>query len=149
MSSINPTVATSLPATTALPTSQLASPYDATTPATGTMPITAPTLTGLPAGYSPGSGVPQTNATNQTAIAPNGDVNQQVTNSNQYTNKYYNIIVPNQALGGWGGLGGLGSNPLSSWATQGNSFVDPKTGVLYVQQEQGFTGWLKRLFRGY
>jgi len=102
-----------------------------------------PQLTGL----SGGSG-PQVNATNQTALAPNGDVNQSVSNSNQYTNKYYNIIVPNSTLGGLSGWGGLGQT-LGSWNQPGNSFIDPKTGVLYVQKETGITGWFKRLFRGY
>jgi hypothetical protein len=147
---VSPTV---LPMTASPPaTTALASPYDATTP-TGTVPVTGatggvPITGGFPGSYS-GSGAPQTNATNQTAIAPNGNVNQQVTNSNQYTNKYYNIIVPNGAYGGWGNLGLGAGGILGSWNTPGNSFVDPKTGVLYVQQETGFTGWLKRLFRGY
>lgn len=131
-----------------LPMTALASPYDGTTPSLGT-PISGgitggnvPMLTGLSGGR------PQVNATNQTALAPNGDVNQTVTNSNQYTNKYYNIVVPNGygSIGSaWGGLGGL----FGGFNTPGNSFIDPKTGVLYVQQEKGFTGWLKRLFRGY
>ena len=105
-----------------------------------------PQLTGLS-----GSRGPQVNATNQTAIAPNGNVNQVVTNENQYTNKFYNIIVPQQGgmfgglFGGWGGAGGL----FGGWNTPGNSFVDPATGVLYVQKDQGITGWFKRLFRGY
>ena len=105
-----------------------------------------PQLTGLTAG----SRGPQVNATNQTAIAPNGNVNQVVTNENQYTNKFYNIVVPHQGglfgglFGGWGGAGQLGS-----WNTPGNSFVDPATGVLYVQRETGITGWFKRLLRGY
>lgn len=93
-----------------------------------------PTLTGA-------SGSPQTNATNQTALAPNGDVNQTVTNSNQYTNKYYNIIVPNSAYGGVGNLGGLFGN-------QGNAFIDPQTGVLYVQRDNSISGWFRRLFSG-
>jgi hypothetical protein len=92
-------------------------------------------------------GRPQLNATNQTALAPNGNVNQTVTNSNQYVNKYYNIIVPHGGLfGSIGGVGGLFGGGIG---TPGNSFIDPKTGVLYVQQETGFVGWLKRLFRGY
>jgi hypothetical protein len=140
-----PTMAQSLPMT------GLASPYDGTSPLiaanTGGVPIT-----GSPTGTLPGlatGGRPQVNATNQTALAPNGDVNQTVTNENQYVNKYYNIIVPNQGLlgglGGWGGLGGM----FGGWNTPGNSFIDPKTGVLYVQKESGIGGWLKRLFRGY
>ncbi|MCB0878390.1 MAG: hypothetical protein KDC46_05350 [Thermoleophilia bacterium] len=135
------------PQVQSLPTTALASPYDGTNPAGG-MPImgnqvggAVPQLTGL------SSGRPQVNATNQTALAQ-GDVNQTVTNSNQYTNKYYNIVVPN----GYGGIGssfGGISSLFGGWNSPGNSFIDPKTGVLYVQQETGFTGWLKRLFRGY
>ncbi len=143
------TKAATTPTLQALPTSTaLASPYDATLPTTlgntGTVG-TVPTLTGLTGGS--GSS-PQVNATNQTALAPNGDVNQTVTNSNQYSNKFYNIVVPNGygAYGSaWGGVGSL----FGGWGSTGNSFVDPKTGVLYVQQETGFIGWLKRLFRGY
>ncbi|MCW2920815.1 MAG: hypothetical protein JWL76_689 [Thermoleophilia bacterium] len=140
-----------------LPMTALASPYDGTNPAgagmaTG-MPImglpngsAVPQLTGLGSG-----GHPQVNATNQTALAPNGNVNQTVTNSNSYTNKYYNIVVPQQG-GLFGGIGGAFSgagNLFGSWNTPGNSFVDPKTGVLYVQEQKGFMGWLKGLFRGY
>jgi hypothetical protein len=148
MASVTPASA-ARPQVQSLPTTALASPYDGTNPAGG-VPImgaapvggTVPQLTGLSGSR------PQVNATNQTALAPNGDVNQTVTNSNQYTNKYYNIVVPN-GYGGigsaWGGLGGL----FGGWNTPGNSFIDPKTGVVYVQQEQGITGWLKRLFRGY
>jgi hypothetical protein len=134
-----------------LPATALASPYDGTVPA-GAMGVlgspyagAVPQLTGLSGGR------PQVNATNQTALAPNGDVNQTVTNSNQYTNKYYNIVVPHSGglLGGvggaWGGAGGL----FGGWNTPGNSFIDPKTGVLYVQQDKGILGWLKGLLRGY
>ena len=136
-----------------LPSMALASPYDGTTPSTlGTNTLngsltggTVPQLTGL-AGTSP-----QLNATNQTAFAPNGDVNQVVTNDNQYTNKYYNIIVPNSGglFGGIGGAFGGASGLFSSWNQPGNSFLDPATGVLYVQKDTGITGWFKRLFRGY
>ena len=158
MASINP-VSTALPTTQTLPTMALASPYDGTSP-TGMVgaPITGygapgygaqgavPQLTGLSSG-----GRPQVNATNQTALAPNGNVNQSVTNSNQYTNKYYNLVVPHQGglLGGIGGAFNGASSLFGSWNTPGNSFVDPKTGVLYVQEQKGFTGWLKGLFRGY
>jgi len=152
MATVNP-LAGALPnmAQQSLPATALASPYDGTTPGVGT-PImgtpygSPPQLTGLGS-----TGGPQVNATNQTAIAPNGDVNQSVTNSNQYTNKYYNIIVPS-AYGGIGGYGGVGAGlgaGLGSWNQPGNSFIDPKTGVLYVQQETGIVGWFKRLFRGY
>ena len=148
MATINP-VSTGAAAAQSLPMTALASPYDGTTP-TGNVPIVGPSngtsvpqLTGLS-----GSGRPQVNATNQTALAPNGDVNQVVTNENQYTNKYYNIIVPTNTGGLFGGIGGA-SGLFGSWNTPGNSFVDPKTGVLYVQKETGITGWFKRLFRGY
>jgi hypothetical protein len=138
-----------------LPTTALASPYDGTNPAGAGMgmPImgmptggAVPQLTGLG-----GAGRPQVNATNQTALAPNGNVNQTVTNSNSYTNKYYNIVVPHQGglFGGIGGAFGGAGNLFGSWNTPGNSFVDPKTGVLYVQEQKGFMGWLKGLFRGY
>lgn len=142
------------------------SPYDGTSPVLGPgaglggMPLGAGQLSGaygeqlpigagsLMGGMVPGglggqgsTTAPQINATNQTALAPNGDVSQQVTNQNQYTNRYYNIIVPNGALGGLGGLGG--------WNQPGNSFIDPQTGVLYVQQSTGILGWFKRLFQGF
>lgn len=132
-----------------LPMTALASPYDGTTPTTTGIvtPGTGygiPTLTGQPNLY-PGTGTgqsPQVNATNQTAIAPNGDVNQHVVNENQYTNRYYNIIVPNGALGGWGGLGSV----LGSWNQPRQSFIDPQTGVMYMQKDTGITGWFRRLF---
>lgn len=135
-----------------LPTTALASPYDGTNPEVAGMPImglptggAVPQLTGLSGGR------PQVNATNQTALAPNGNVNQTVTNSNSYVNKYYNIVVPHQGglLGGIGGAFSGASGVFGSWNTPGNSFVDPKTGVLYVQEQKGFMGWLKSLFRGY
>jgi hypothetical protein len=142
--------------TAALPQTALTSPYDGTSPALAQPGLGAqspyvaspggygvPTLTG-----NTGSS-PQVNATNQTAIAPNGDVNQSVTNQNQYTNKYYNIIVPNGALGGVGNLfGGSGGGLGGLFGSGGNSFIDPKTGVLYVQRDTGITGWFKRLFSG-
>lgn len=150
-SSVLPQAQSTLPRATGqqqLPMTALASPYDGTTPVSG-MPImgastpgAVPALTGLGNG-----GRPQVNATNQTAIAPNGNVNQVVTNENSYTNKFYNIVVPHQG-GVFGGLFGSGSL-FGGWNTPGNSFIDPKTGVLYVQQETGITGWFKRLFRGY
>lgn len=159
MASINPMASNVLPSAQSmlpgagqqLPMTALASPYDGTNPAGG-MPImgapgmsgAVPQLTGL------SSGGRQVNATNQTAFAPNGNVNQVVTNENQYTNKYYNIVVPHQGglFGGLGGIGGAGGL-FGGWNTPGNSFVDPKTGVLYVQRDTGITGWFKRLFRGY
>jgi hypothetical protein len=129
-----------------LPMTALASPYDGTTPG-GTVPIMGPTTGGVPQLTGLSGGHPQVNATNQTAIAPNGDVNQSVTNQNQYTNKYYNIVVPNGGL--FGSLGGVGGLFGGGWNTPGNSFIDPKTGVLYVQRDTGIIGWFKRLFRGY
>ena len=156
MASVQPTSMTAqLPTMQSLPTTALASPYDGTNPA-GAMPISGmpmggmpmtgavPQLTGLPGA----GGRPQVNATNQTALAPNGNVNQSVTNSNQYTNKYYNIVVPNGYGGVGGSIGGLGGL-FGSWNTPGNSFIDPQTGVLYVQEDKGISGWFKRLFRGY
>jgi hypothetical protein len=154
MANINPvSAAAAQPTMQSLPTTALASPYDGTNPAAAGMPImgmptgsAVPQLTGLGSG-----GRPQVNATNQTALAPNGNVNQSVTNSNSYTNKYYNIVVPDRG-GLFGGIGGAFSgagNLFGSWNTPGNSFVDPKTGVLYVQEQKGFMGWLKGLFRGY
>ncbi|MCW2926861.1 MAG: hypothetical protein JWM86_829 [Thermoleophilia bacterium] len=158
MASITPATLAAQPTMQSLPQTALASPYDGTNPALG-MPVTGPAgpyggiAAGLPTGGVPqltgltGGRGPQVNATNQTAFAPNGNVNQVVTNSNQYTNKYYNIVVPTHGGGLFGGIGG--ASALGSWNTPGNSFVDPKTGVLYVQKDQGFGGWLKRLFRGY
>lgn len=157
MSSVNPlSGSVSLPKTTpatgaagaqSLPMNALVSPYDGTVPTTlGTASPYAsqvPTLTGLGSGAD-GSGR-QLNATNQTAYAPNGNVNQNVVNENQYTNKYYNIVVPNSGMGALGGVGGL----FGGWNTPGNSFIDPQTGVLYIQKDSGITGWFKRLFRGY
>jgi hypothetical protein len=124
----------------------LVSPYDGTTP----MGM-QPTMGGYPieAGMQPASlaglngGRPQVNATNQSALAPNGDVNQAVTNENRYENKYYNIVTMPQA-GMYGGTGWAGGSAYGS-----NCYVDPRTGVMYCQREGGFTGWLKRLFRGY
>ena len=91
----------------------LVSPYDGSVPTGG--------FTGgypLEAGVQPGSlgalnsGRPQVNATNQSALAPNGDVNQQVTNTNTYENKYYSIVTAPQPglFGSYGnGIGGLGN----------------------------------------
>ena len=136
---------------TALPqTAVTASPLDGTSPSLGTAALTGqagyagygvPTLTGTGASGS----TPQTNATNQTALAQNGDVNQTVTNQNQYTNKYYNIIVPNSVFGGVGNLGNLGGVFGSN---AGNAFIDPQTGVLYMQKDNSVIGWFKRLFSG-
>ena len=151
--SVNPTTGR----TAQLPQTAVTSPYDGTSPSlvqpgpgapngiiAGDSGYGVPTLTG-----ATGS-TPQVNATNQTAIAPNGDVNQSVTNQNQYTNKYYNIIVPNGAYGGVGNLfGGSGGGLGGLFGSGGgNAFIDPKTGVLYVQRDTGFMGWMKRLFSG-
>ncbi|MCW2922842.1 MAG: hypothetical protein JWM98_246 [Thermoleophilia bacterium] len=154
MASINPATS-GVTAAQSLPMTALASPYDGTNPATGVQPIMGPgtyapsTYGGTPqlTGLGGSGGHPQVNATNQTALAPNGNVNQSVTNENQYTNKIYNIVVPQQGGGLFGGIGG--SSLLGSWNSPGNSFVDPATGVLYVQKDTGITGWFKRLFRGY
>jgi hypothetical protein len=113
----------------------LVSPYDGSNPygfpATGA--VTAPT------GGLAGTGRPQVNATNQSALAPHGDVNQHVTNENNY----YNIIMPSRSpfhrfFGGLG-IGGYGQQPM----------IDPATGAYLVQRESGIIGWLKRLVRGY
>jgi hypothetical protein len=85
----------------------------------------------------PGGRTPQVNATNQTGIAPNGDVNQNVTNENNY----YNIIMPQSPWQSFiGGLGFGTSRPT----------IDPRTGAYLVQpQRTGIIGWIQRLFRGY
>ena len=148
---VSPT--TGLTQQAALPqTAAVTSPLDGSSSSLGTAALTGatgygttgygvPTLTGVG-----GSGsAPQTNATNQTALAQNGDVNQTVTNQNQYTNKYYNIIVPNSVFGGVGNLGNLGG---MFGAGAGNAFIDPQTGVLYVQKDNSIGGWFRRLFSG-
>ena len=145
MASINPASRTLTAPTMQqqLPMSGLVSPYDGTAPGAN-VPIMGPTTGGpVPQLTGLSGGRPQVNATNQTAFAQNGNVNQSVTNENQYTNKYYNIIVPQSGglFGGWGGAGNL----PGGFASQGSSFIDPKTGVLYVQRDQGITGWFKRL----
>jgi hypothetical protein len=137
----------------------LVSPYDGTTPfpglaANGTQyPLEAGTMPGSLAGLD--AGRPQVNATNQSALAPNGDITQNVTNDNTYTNKYYNIITSPYGVGGgmynpafptYGGWGGWGA-PVSPYGQQ--AFVDPTTGALIVHDDGGIIGWLKRLFRGY
>lgn len=154
MASINPMTSAASPAVQSIPMTALQSPYDGTTPMTGANPMLggAPIMGPMTGGPVPqltglAGGRPQVNATNQTALAPNGNVNQVVTNENQYTNKYYNIIVPNQG-GLLGGLGGA-SSLFGGWNTPGKSFVDPATGVLYVQKDTGITGWFKRLLGGY
>lgn len=160
------TVQNQSPAINSVASGALASPYDGTIPtALGTSAV--PTLTGLGLGTGGLQGAGrQVNATNQTAYAPNGNVNQTVTNENQFTNKYYNIIVPNGIMGGLGGVGmlggygyggygqGFGSTPMfgnqmGNWNMPGNTFVDPSTGVMYVQKDTGIIGWFKRLFRGW
>ena len=113
-------------------------------------PVDSGMAPGSLAALGTGGSKPQVNATNQSALAPNGSINQSVTNANSYTNKYYNIVtapqMPYYGVGGGAylpGSNGWGS-PLSN-----NSFVDPQTGVLYVRQETGIVGWFKRLLRGY
>lgn len=116
-------------------------PRPLTSPLDGTSPLGLG-MSGL-AGAN-GGRVPQVNATNQSALAPNGDINQSVTNNNNYENRYYNIISLPQsgynAWGGWGMLGGLGA---------GQTYVDPMTGVMYARRQPGLLGWLKSLLRGY
>lgn len=134
----------------------LTSPYDGTAPALG--------LGGYPleAGTGPGSlagmaGNPQVNATNQSALAPNGDINQTVTNENKYENKYYNIITsttPQYGVGGgyYNPAYGQGQTPWGMQQGYGNGqqcFIDPYTGVMMCRQEGGIIGWIKSLFRGY
>ncbi len=118
----------------------LVSPFDGTTP--NMAALRAQGLTGAAAAR------PQLNATNQSALAPNGDINQSVTNTNHYTNRYYNIITsPMYGYGGgfYGAAPGFGG--VGPWGPPG--FVDPHTGVWYTRNEGGFVGWVKRLFRGY
>ena len=126
-----------LPLKPHVPNAALVSPYD------GTSPLA---MNGLrPLAGMDGTARPQLNATNQSALAPNGDINQTVTNQNHYTNRYYNIITsPNYGYGGgfFGAVPGYG--PYGA-----NSFIDPQTGVWYTRNESGVMGWLKRLFRGY
>ncbi len=157
------------------PSAGLVSPYDGTTPgfapgATAGYPLAG----GLASGAYPGVGSPQpqVNATNQSALAPNGNVNQTVTNENKYETKYINIIASPFGMGygaapfagayqgTWGmptapGFGAGFGNPYGALG-HGTGFpygervyVDPSTGALMVQHEKGITGWFKRLFRGY
>lgn len=145
----------------------LASPYTGA-PLPGASIPTAPVGYPVEAGAMPGasmpgslagmaSGQPQVNATNQSALASNGNVNQSVTNENKYENKYYNIITSPSygfgmgglgfgssigSIGGWGGLYGRGLDP--SEVT-----VDPYTGAMIMNRKTGVLDWLKRLFRGY
>lgn len=134
----------------------LVSPLDGTSPAgilpggLGAYPLEAGargpgSLAGLDAGR------PQVNATNQSALAPNGDINQTVTNQNTYENKYYNIITSPYGVGG-----GYANPNFPSYGGWGSGFpygqqtvIDPTTGALMVRNESGFIGWVKRLFRGY
>ena len=137
MATVNPTAAQQLQA--AQLAQGLRSPYDGTSP---TNPLGAGFLPGAPnlGAARPGA---QVNATNQTAVATNGDVNQHVTNANTYNTRNYTVIMP----GGGSWLGGLGLGGLGHGG--GQAFIDPQTGVVYMRKEEGITGWLKRLFRGY
>jgi len=54
-------------------------------------PVETGMAPGSLAALNGGGGGPQVNATNQSALAPNGDINQSVTNTNHYENKYYNV----------------------------------------------------------
>lgn len=103
---------------------------------------------------------PQLNATNQSALAPNGTVNQEVSNANTYEHKFYNIFQGGSPTYGGGGVfgggvlggvfggagysgGGWGSAPVQCG-------IDPYTGAAICQpQRGGIIGWLQRLFRGY
>lgn len=126
---------------TQLANQAMRSPYD------GTSPLGMGGLAARPLTAMEGGARPQLNATNQSALAPNGDINQTVTNQNHYTNRYYNIITsPMYGYGGgfYGATSGYGMGPWGS-----SSFVDPQTGVWYTRNEGGVMGWLKRLFRGY
>jgi hypothetical protein len=102
------------------------------------------------------SGQPQVNATNQSALASNGNVNQTVTNENKYENKYYNIITSPTYGSGFGTGYGLGAGAIQGWGgLYGNGMdpsevtVDPYTGAMIVNRKTGVLDWLKRLFRGY
>jgi hypothetical protein len=129
------------------------SPYDGTTPigagGLGGYPVEAGTMPGSLGGLD--AGRPQTNATNQSALATNGNINQDVKNENSYHNTYLNIIaspygyggVMNQASMGWG-AGTYGWNGMGTPYT-----IDPATGQVYDQKKDGIIGWFQRLFRGY
>jgi hypothetical protein len=122
----------------------LTSPYDGTSPLS---PALGSAL-GFGGTANPGSAhVPQVNATNQSALAPNGDINQSVTNNNNYENRYYNIVSLPQTSGFGGIFGGLSN--LGNGLLGNQSYVDPQTGVMYTRQEPGVIGWFKRLLRGY
>jgi hypothetical protein len=116
------------------------SPYDGSSPVPGL-------AGGYPVGTGsvPGAGTPQVNATNQNALAPGGTINQTVTNSNSYEARYVNLMMAPYGLGSsfspfgnnWGGV------------DPSNVVIDPQTGAMYVRNEGGVFGWIKRLFRGY
>ena len=107
---------------------------------------------GIPAGVSGQGKTPQVNATNQSALAPNGTVNQEVSNANTYEHKFYNIFqggggaYPLGAGGAFGGvLGGFGGG-----CGQCGGGYDPYSGAAYCQpQRGGIIGWIQKLFRGY
>lgn len=89
---------------------------------------------------------PQVNATNQSALAPNGTINQTVTNENTYNNTY-NVVgggtYPGYAYSQpWMGAYGAGMGaPYGGW--------DTWQGAGMCGQRGGIAGWFQRLFRGY
>ena len=131
-----------------MPMTALASPYDGTNPALGGTPImgtgTTPIMGAAQAGMQ--AGRPQVNATNQTALAPNGtSTRRSRTRTSTPTSTTTSSSRTPASVGSGGGIGGM----FGGWNQPGNSFIDPKTGVLYVQKDTGIGGWFKRLFRGY
>ncbi len=127
------------------------------TPAT---PVTGATLGAYPMemGMMPGAlgnldrVPPQVNATNQSALANNGTVNQEVTNTNTYNNNYFNLY--GMQASPWGSM------PSYSYANSGmmsplgagfgGSMLDPILGGSFFGTNQGgVLGWFQRLFRGY
>jgi hypothetical protein len=102
---------------------------------------------GYPIGSGTGlgtGGAPQVNATNQNALAPGGTINQTVTNQNSYEARYVNLMMAPYGLGStfspWGNYGAMDPSRVA---------IDPQTGAMYVRNEGGVLGWIKRLFRGY
>jgi hypothetical protein len=90
---------------------------------------------------------PQVNATNQSALATNGTVNQTVSNSNEYHNTYYSSNPYNYTgYGVGGGYGGIGGG----WLPPGYEYkYDARLGVTLLQRKGGLFGWLERLVSGY
>lgn len=124
-------------------------PIPGGTTAAATLP--ASSLAGSLYGYgtampTAASRTPQVNATNQSAVANNGTVNQSVSNTNTYNNNYYNFYgiqgspgasFPMSAYNNsgymYGGLGAMGGFGLLGGGINSG----------------GVTGWLQRLFRGF